>query len=146
MYIENNFASITRKMVNTYMFKFPLHYETSLKTQCSAMPQSMSLHSKIVNAQQHFHSKRALSTPITSSSRLQAPLTVQNLKLLLLNSAPPTPQSGFAPVKGGGGSLNFLKKWSDSKSVTLSGRSILKQHHSGCSTVHGEVEAITQGA
>ena len=70
------------------------------------------------NAQQDFHSKRALSTPITSSSRLQALLTVQNLKLLLLKSAPPTPQKGFAPVKGGGasglaqrcrvGSLNFL--------------------------------------
>jgi hypothetical protein len=137
MYIENNFASITRKMVNTYMFKFPLHYETSLKTQCSAMPQSMSLHSKIVNAQQHFHSKRALSTPITSSSRLQAPLTVQNLKLLLLNSAPPTPQKGLAPVTGGGewpGST-VPRGLAQSSTVKLPGRSILKQHQRGCSTV-----------
>ena len=70
------------------------------------------------NAQQDFHSKRALSTPIASSSRLQAPMAVHNLKLLSLKSATPTPQKGFAPVQGGKpsgiaqqcrvGSLNFL--------------------------------------
>jgi hypothetical protein len=134
-----------------YIYSYVLNhkYESvheKLNTWCitqRGFESSMCSHASVLeppledNAQQDFHSKRALSTPITSSSRLQAPLTVQNLKLLLLNSAPPTPQKGLAPVTGGGewpGST-VPRGLAQSSTVKLPGRSILKQHQRGCSTV-----------